>query len=94
MTPIDPLSCKQAFERLDDYLDRELEPDELAAVGRHLERCAVCAAEFRFEQSLLRQVRGKLQRIEMPPGLHARLWKSVMDARRPGDPVTPPREPS
>ena len=63
------LSCEETFRRLDDYLDRELSPDEMEAVRRHLERCAICAAEYRFDETVLRQVREKIAHVKAPPGL-------------------------
>lgn len=81
--PFDYRSCREAFRRLDDYLDRELTPGEVEAVRRHLEVCAMCADEFRVEAGILREVRGKLQRVSMPAGLQARIWKTLVRERRP-----------
>jgi len=77
MTSIDPYGCREAFRRLDDFLDRELAPAEIALVEAHLEVCAVCAREFRFEATVLSAVRGKVQRISVPDGLHARIWDRI-----------------
>ena len=82
MPEITPYSCADAFRRLDDFLDRELSAEELDQVRRHLEVCAVCSAEFRFEASVIRSVRSKLERLVAPPDLHARVWRSVNEARR------------
>jgi anti-sigma factor (TIGR02949 family) len=69
VTPIDPLTCREVFERLNDYLDRELSPDETAAVRSHLETCAVCASEYEFEGRILDELRAKLRRIDVPQPL-------------------------
>jgi mycothiol system anti-sigma-R factor len=69
VSPIDRLTCEQTFERLEDYLDRELSAEETAAVRAHLETCAVCAEEYAFEARVLDQVRSKLRRIEVPAPL-------------------------
>lgn len=82
MTPLDPYTCAQAFRTLDDYVDRELAREEYERVSAHLETCAVCAAEFRFEASVIRQVRSKLRRIALPDGLEARVWAAVVRERR------------
>ena len=66
-------SCEEAFRRLDDYLDRELSPEETVLVKEHLEVCAGCAREFDFEASLMKGVRAKLRQIELPPTLQARI---------------------
>lgn len=78
------LTCEELFRRLDDYLDRELTPDEAVLVRDHLEICAVCAAEYRFEASVLRNVREKLRRISAPPDLLAKISRSIARADREG----------
>jgi anti-sigma factor (TIGR02949 family) len=65
----DRLTCEEMFRRLDDYMDRELTADEAKLVREHLETCAVCAAEYRFESSMLMAVRDKLRHIAAPPDL-------------------------
>jgi len=67
------ITCREAFARLDDYLDRELAPDEVEVVKGHLEVCAVCAAEFALEQELLEGIRAKLVHLRMPAGLMAKI---------------------
>lgn len=82
MSDIDYRSCRQVFARLDDWVDRELAPDDLEQIEKHLEICAMCAGEFRHERELLRNLRGKLQRIALPAGLEARVWERLRDAGR------------
>ncbi len=67
------ISCSETFRRLDDYLDRELSAAELKAVEDHLEVCAVCAAEFGIERTVLEEIRAKLRRLRAPEGLLARI---------------------
>ena len=69
----DHYTCVQAFRRLDDYLDRELAPEEVARVEAHLETCSQCADEFRFEGTVITQVREKLRRLDVPEDLLQRL---------------------
>ncbi len=71
--PPDRFTCEEVFARLDDYLDRELTAEELQLVRKHLETCAACAAEYRFESGVLQDVRAKLQRLSVPEGLMARI---------------------
>ena len=73
MTTLNRYTCEEAFRRIDDYLDRELSPDETTRVHEHLEMCEGCAREFRFEESLLNGVKRKLRQIDVPDGLQARL---------------------
>jgi anti-sigma factor RsiW len=73
MSALDRYTCEETFRRLDDYLDRELSPDEQRLVEEHLRVCGICASEFRFEQSVLDGVRDKLSRLAVPADLMARI---------------------
>jgi len=75
------LTCEETFRRLDDYLDRELTPAEMDLVARHLEECAMCSAEFRFEAGVLDEVRRKLRRVALPADLMARISEQLRRAR-------------
>lgn len=66
-------TCEEAFRRLDDYLDRELSPDETTLVQQHLEVCEGCAREFNFEASVIDHVRAKLRVANVPSDLAARV---------------------
>lgn len=66
-------TCRQVFEKLDDYMDRVLTTDEIASIEHHLERCTDCASEFRFEESLISEIKAKLRRIDLPPDLMSRI---------------------
>lgn len=71
--PPDRYTCEDLFRKLDDYLDRALSAAEERRIREHLEMCATCAGEYRFEETLLAEVRGKLLRIDKPPDLMARI---------------------
>ena len=75
----DRLTCEEVFERLDDYLDRELTPDQMRLVHEHLEICAVCASEYRFESGIITGVREKLRRVAVPESLRARISALLKD---------------
>jgi mycothiol system anti-sigma-R factor len=81
MAQIDRYTCQETFRRLDDYLDRELTSQEMQLVREHLAICAVCASEFTFEESVLRQVREKLHRIAAPADLLAKITRAIRQAQ-------------
>jgi anti-sigma factor (TIGR02949 family) len=81
----DQLTCEEVFARLDDYLDRELSDREMRLVREHLEICAVCASEHRFESGVLRGIREKLRRLAVPADLRARISARIA-ADSPGGP--------
>lgn len=64
-----PLTCREMVARLDDYVDRHLDPEELRRVEAHLADCVACAHEYRFEMGLLEGIRCRLRRIALPPDL-------------------------
>ena len=57
---LDIYGCRQAMERLEDYVDRELAPDETKKVAQHLKICHECARKFKFEQDLVEGLRAKV----------------------------------
>lgn len=80
--PPDRYTCEEVFRRLDDYLDRELTPEETRRVREHLETCAACAAEYAFEAGILIRVREKLQRIEAPRDLVDKVSRLLREERK------------
>ncbi len=76
---IDQMTCEETFRRLDDFLDHELRASECLLVQEHLEVCRICAAEFKFEASIWSEVRAKLQRTAVPPGLREKVAHLLRD---------------
>jgi anti-sigma factor (TIGR02949 family) len=79
--PPDRYSCEEMFRRLDDFLDRELTAEETKAVEAHLEICALCATEYAFEAGVLKEVRRKLQHIEVPASLRDKVGRAIREGR-------------
>jgi anti-sigma factor (TIGR02949 family) len=77
---VDRVTCEEAFRQLDDYLDRELPPDEMRLIDDHLSTCAACLREFTFERSVLDHVREKLRQVAAPPDLLARISAQLAEA--------------
>ncbi|MCW5936680.1 MAG: zf-HC2 domain-containing protein [Fimbriimonadaceae bacterium] len=73
----EPMDCREAFEKLQDYIDRELCAEEYEAVRAHLERCPPCKDEFVFEGSVLRCLKEKLAEMQVPEDLMARLCQCL-----------------
>ena len=63
---VDRYTCEQVFQRINDYLDRELSAEEMALVRAHLDTCTECASEYSFESSVLAELKAKLRRIDLP----------------------------
>lgn len=62
---LDLYGCHEALARLDDYVDRELSPDETRRVAAHLRICAQCARKFHQEAQLLQGLRERIARVEV-----------------------------
>lgn len=79
--PPDRLNCEEMFRRLDDYLDRELSAEETRVVEGHLEICALCATEYAFEAGVLKDLKSKLRRIEVPGSLREKIGRAIREGR-------------
>ena len=62
----EPIDCRQAAARLQDYLKQELTPELAAEMRAHLERCRPCFAHARFEQRFLIMLESRGGKIGWP----------------------------
>ena len=69
----EPIDCRKAAERLDDFLKQELTSDVAAEMRAHLEKCRPCFAQARFEQSFLAMLEQQAGRCGCPDTLRARI---------------------
>ena len=66
------MTCREAIDVLDDYLDLTLTPDVLEKLEAHLRVCAPCRAYLAtYERTA--QLAAKVNRVEMPPEVKQRL---------------------
>jgi anti-sigma factor (TIGR02949 family) len=75
--PLNRRTCEEAFRRLDDFLDRRLNPEETMLVEEHLQICAACTREFTFEASVLKGVKRKLRQLAAPSDLLSRILEQL-----------------
>lgn len=47
-------SAEAWMDRLDDFLDRELTPEEMHRVQAHLDTCGACTGQFQLERDSAR----------------------------------------
>ena len=81
----DAMNCQETFQRLNDYVDRELTESEQGLVEAHLAACTQCTALFDFEGNVLRELREKLNRIQLPDTLRARVAEALERGMRAAD---------
>jgi len=76
------LECKHVWEHISGYLDKQLDPEVLAAVERHLESCEICSAIVDSTRNIL-VLTADDRTYELPLGyserLHARLEAALRE---------------
>lgn len=68
------LNCVQALERLDEFVDGELNAADKVAVQEHLGACRPCQTHFEFETLFGEYVRRRTSRPELRPEFRGRLF--------------------
>lgn len=71
------IGCREAAERLYEYLDHELTEDEREKVHEHFEICRRCYPRLAFERSFLEAVARAREGRPMPPELRARVLEML-----------------
>ena len=69
----DPIDCREAKERLTDYLKRELTPALADEVHDHLVRCRSCFGRAKFEETLVQLLEARCRRVTCPDALRERI---------------------
>jgi anti-sigma factor (TIGR02949 family) len=77
----DPRDCESILRALWDYLDRELEPSDMAAIDAHLGACASCRSHAAFERRLVDEIRALRAEVTEPEKLRARVLQVLRRAR-------------
>ncbi len=80
----EPIDCREAAARLQDYLKQELTPELAAEMRAHLERCRPCFAHARFEQRFLIMLESRARKCGCPGTLRARI-ESLLRAEMESD---------
>jgi mycothiol system anti-sigma-R factor len=76
-THLDGFTCEQAFQRLYEYLDRVLSPEEEALVRQHLAVCEDCVRHFHFEEQLLTTIRERCRTGRAPQPLRQKIARLI-----------------
>ena len=82
MDRVDRYTCEQVFQRLDDYVDRELTEREMELIREHLAICEWCASTYRFQDGMLQELKTKLRRVpSVAPDLMSRIHRALEKAQ-------------
>lgn len=65
--------CEEFLHRLPRLLDGEHHPAEEALLHDHLAWCEKCLRKYRFERTVLDEIRRKLRGVPLPDGLRDRV---------------------
>lgn len=73
--------CEAVVRALWDYLDRELDEADIAAIDAHLGECEHCRAHAVFERQLIDEIRELRTRHEEPDTLRRQVLDMLCRAR-------------
>jgi mycothiol system anti-sigma-R factor len=80
MSEREMLRCRQALERLYEYIDGELEGVPHDQVEEHLRVCTQCYPHLQYEEAFRRRVHDALSRPRVPPDLRERVLSVLAEA--------------
>ena len=80
MPPVEPpqASCREALERIYEYLDGELTPELDERIRAHLAACRRCFPTFEHERVFLRFIQQRAQIEQAPPSLRKRIFRALL----------------
>ena len=67
------MNCDDCMEKLEQYVDRELNEKEVAELRQHLAECPPCDDRYRFQADLKRLVKVCCDQGEAPAELREKL---------------------
>jgi len=73
--PHDALTCEEALDLLEPYLDGDLRPEEADRVRHHLDGCPACAGELALAARIQRELRA-LPQPDCPPEVIERVRRA------------------
>ncbi|HEX2258039.1 MAG TPA: zf-HC2 domain-containing protein [Afifellaceae bacterium] len=71
-----PLDCEEVITQLFDYLNRELDPETLAAIEEHIRLCRGCFSRAEFERRLRARL-AQAGEAEAPESLRRRTRRII-----------------
>ena len=72
------IDCRQALDRLYEYIDKELTPVRSEEVRAHLEKCAPCLALSEFEDAYVRFLEARARIQCAPEALKKRILEQLL----------------
>ena len=78
------MTCKDAIDKLSDYLDSELTPSHLGEFEAHLFTCAACRGYLGTYRKT-KELAAKVNRVEVPEHLRTRLLQLLAGSKGSSD---------
>lgn len=78
-----PVNCRDAVERLWEYIDGELPASEAENVKRHLAACGRCHPHFDFQKAFCEFLRDA-DHTTAPPGLRRDIFLRLLEEEKRG----------
>jgi len=70
------LTCKQFLQELSGYIEKTLDPQELAELRRHVNECPNCFVVCDTAEKTLRVFKG-MECLPVPKGIQSRLMAAI-----------------
>jgi len=71
------MNCREALERVYEFLDQDLTPEVEREVRVHLQACKPCGQHFDFEQTFLKFLQARCRTRSAPPDLKRRILNDL-----------------
>ncbi|HEY7408682.1 MAG TPA: zf-HC2 domain-containing protein [Gemmatimonadaceae bacterium] len=78
---VSPADCQTVVRALWDYLDRQLDEPQMAAIDAHLAECASCRAHSTFERRLVDEIRTARAQHQDAAELRTRVLETIRRSR-------------
>lgn len=74
-TAVQPITCREALERVQEYLDGELDTVSHAEVAHHFSMCQRCYPHLRLEERFKELLHRSQEEESCPEGVRARVME-------------------
>ena len=71
------MTCREAVDKLNEYIDNELDGASAEKIKKHLDLCRLCCDQFELEKSLKDLVQKCCESAKAPDLLKEKILKSL-----------------
>ncbi len=84
------MTCKEAIEQFNEFLDNELDDADYSKIRQHIEICRGCCEKIEFERSIKKVIREKTQLHKTPQHVVQSIvsqWAELNEQRKRPEPI-------